>query len=173
MKVAALFLVAMALLAFCASVFAHWFPPLWFPHLGTLAVIAFANRRGGLTSLLVVWGSGAIFDTLSSAPLGYHPFLFAITWAATRIAAHQVDLRPNAIFVLFVFSAIIGQTLLSALLFGVPRAGFAFLLPLLGYAALNALVAPALRHVLWAALGRFESEEARDGRSLAAGMVFP
>ena len=163
----------MALLSFVASVFAHWFPPLWFPHLGTLAVIAYANRRGGLLSLLVVWGSGAIFDTLSSAPLGYHPFLFALTWAATRIATHQVDLRPNAVFILFVFAAVIGQTLLSSMLFGVPRVGFRFLLPLIGYGALNAVAAPALRHALWAVLGRFESEEARDGRSLAAGMVFP
>lgn len=173
MKIAALFLVAMALLAFIASLFADWFPPLWYPHLGLLAVIAFANRRGGLWSLLAAWGAGAIFDTLSSAPLGYHPFLFALTWAATRIATHQIDLRPNAVFILFVFAATIGQAFLSTALFGVPRIGFSFLLPLLGYALLNAIAAPALRHVLWSMLGRFESDETRDGRSLAAGMVFP
>lgn len=66
------------------------------PDLGLVAVVGVGLLRRGALGLLVAAGLGAVADVMSGALLGQHVLLYAFTFAVTRLAAAQLDLRRAA-----------------------------------------------------------------------------
>lgn len=173
MTIAAVFVLVATVAGTVSACLAQWVSPVLLPQVGLLAIASWTYRRGGSASVLAAWVLGWLFDALSAAAPGTHPFLFVVIWITTRFASHQVHLRSASAFASYVFVLSLGTTLVASLSLGQPELSVRLILPALVQASVNGIAAGPFRWLLWKALERFEEGEPIRSTGLSSGAALP
>lgn len=135
---------------------AGFFPSVWLPDVGLLVVLAIGVTRAGARGLILSAALGYTADVLAGSLFGQHALLWILAFAATRVAARQLDLRRLLPFAVFAagITALDGAGLVMATRFfaGTASIDTRFLGDLAAQVGVNAFVAPLVRALAWGIL---------------------